>query len=363
MLGPVAAAELLVGVLLIYVAVSDVMLTVALPRSAREGRVSRYVWRLGWWAVTGVARRQPWAPLREALLGGYGPLSVFVVFGIWLLLLSAGFGFVITSLRGSGEPPDLGSVLYTGAAALLSPGYDTGPTLAAKVVGLLAIATALTVFALVITFLFSLFESFRERELEVVSLEATAGAPPSGVAFLVFHAKHGLQDEIGPAFDRWLRWAAAILDSHLAYPILAYFRSSHDNDSWVSSLAAIMDAAILIVTTIEDGPKGDAIKALWVGGHCIDDLSEYFQLKRPGGPGIDLADFREARGRLQRAGYRLLSEDESWEQFKKLRSEHAASLNALADYWASPPAEWVGEKVRRFQHPGGRTRRPSRSAT
>lgn len=351
MLRPVAAAEFAAGVLLIAVALGDVLLTVALPRSARQGRISRHIWRSGWWLVSGLARRQPSPKMREALLGAYGPLSVFFVFAVWILVLAAGYGFVLTAFRAQPRSPDLAAVLLSGSAALLTPGYDAGPSPLARTTGLLATATGLTVFALVITFLFSLFASFREREVEVVSLEATAGAPPSGVAFLVFHAHFGLRDEIAPAFDRWLRWAAVVLDSHLAYPILAYFRSSHDHDSWVSSLAAIMDAATLVVTTIEDGPTGAATKALWVGGHCIDDLAGYFGLRREGGPGIELEEFREARDRLKQAGYALKPEQESWEQFTKLRSQHAASVNALAEYWASPPAEWVGTGIRRFRHP------------
>jgi hypothetical protein len=214
---------------------------------------------------------------------------------------------------------------------------------------LFAAATGLTVFALVITFLFSLFESFRQRELEVVSLEASAGAPPSGVAFLEFHARAGLLDQIGPAFDRWQRWAAEILDSHLAYPLLAYFRSSHDNDSWISSLGAIMDAATLVLTTVEGGPEGSAKMARWVGGHCIDDLATYFGLERPPHVGVEPEEFRRARERLAAAGWRLRPEEQSWERFSELRSAHASAVDALAEYWASPPADWIGERLR-FRH-------------
>ncbi|HEX6547980.1 MAG TPA: hypothetical protein VF134_04490 [Candidatus Dormibacteraeota bacterium] len=350
-----------VGAVLVLTIVSDLLVTVALPRAARRGRLSRYVWRGGWTAVRAVADRVRSASLRESMLGAYGPLSVFLVLAVWIVLLIFGYGLIVYALRDqiSPRPADLPSALYLGGTALLTLSYanDAGTGLAAKVVGLLAASTGLVMIALVITFLFSLYAAFREREIEVITLEARAGAPPSGVAFLEFHAQYHLEHEIAPAFDRWQRWAAAVLDSHLAYPILAYFRSSHDHDSWISSLGAIMDAATLVLTTIEGGPVGAAKMALWVGGHCIDDLADYFGFRRSGDAGIDLADFRNARERLERAGYRLQPEAEAWEKFQRLRSEHAGSLNALAAYWATPPSEWIGETSTHFQHPGERPAR------
>ncbi len=349
------------GVLLVLVTVGDVLVSVALPRSVRKGRISRVVWQLAWTVVRRLSRSVRSPSTRESLLGAYGPLSVFGVLAVWLFLLIAGYGLVVYSLRYQIQPApaSLSSAFYLAGTALLTLGYanDAGTSVLAKAIGLIAAATGLTVFALVITFLFSLFASFREREIEVVTLEATAGAPPSGVAFLEFHALHGIQHEIAPAFDRWNRWAASVLDSHLAYPILAYFRSSHDHDSWISSLGAIMDAANLVLTTIEDGPSGAAKKAHWVGGHCIDDLADYFGLRRSDGPGIELAEFREARGRLEQAGYRLRPEADSWDRFQRLRSQHAASVNALAEYWLSPAAEWIGSSDSRFRHGADRAPR------
>ena len=103
-------------------------------------------------------------------------------------------------------------------------------------------------------------------------LEAGAGSPPSGVTLLETYAMAGILDDLPRVFEDWQAWAAEVLDSHLAYPVLAYFRSSHDNDSWISSLGAVMDAATLVLTTIEDGPKGWAKLSRAVGDHCLEDL-------------------------------------------------------------------------------------------
>jgi hypothetical protein len=105
-----------------------------------------------------------------------------------------------------------------------------------------------------------------------------------------------------------------------------------------------MDAATLVLTTIDDGPLGWAKLARAVGGHCIEDLVMYFRLPDERQIGVEIEEFREARARLERAGWRLRPEAESWVAFQRLRSEYAGRINALAGYWASPPAQWIGDR-------------------
>ena len=70
----------------------------------------------------------------------------------------------------------------------------------------------------------------------------------------------------------------------------------------------------------------------------------YFRLPDDGHVGVELDEFRQARARLERAGYRLRPEIESWERFQRYRSEYAGRINALASYWACPPAQWIGDR-------------------
>jgi hypothetical protein len=178
----------------------------------------------------------------------------------------------------------------------------------------------------------------------VVVLEAGAGAPPSGVTLLETYAVAGILDDLPLVFRDWQSWAAEVLDSHLAYPVLAYFRSSHDNDSWISSLGAVMDASTLVLTTIKGGPKGWAKLSRAVGGHCLEDLVAYFGLPTETELDVERAEFDEARRRLERAGFTLEDADRSWANFARLRMEYAGRVNALARYWATPPAQWIGDR-------------------
>src|SRR4029078_8126435 len=102
----------------------------------------------------------------------------------------------------------------------------------ARLIVTVAAISGLGTVALVVTFLFSLYGSYQRREIEVVALQAAAGAPPSAVALLETYAQLGLVGRLPDLFQGWERWAAEVLDSHVAFPLLRYLRSSHDHMSW-----------------------------------------------------------------------------------------------------------------------------------
>jgi len=362
------ALEGLAGALVVLVVLRDVFQSVVTPRPVSgRWRLSRFVplglWRPWRWA----ALQLPSVRAREGMLGSFGPLAVLLALGTWVALLVVGYGLLMDAMRDQvrPRPPGFGSSLYFAATSMLTIGFgDFVPTAAAtRLVAVVAGATGLGVFAVVITFLFSLFAAFQRREVSVVTLEAAASAPPSGVTLLETHALAHLLGDLPRVFERWQIWAAEVLDSHLAYPVLAYFRSSHDNDSWISSLGAVMDAATLALTTIDVQATPGASDALYgwaklaraVGGHCIEDLVLFFDLDGDHYVGVELEEYRQARERLQRAGYVLKPEADGWEAFQRLRSEYAGRVNALARHWASPPAQWIGDRSPlrvRSQHDG-----------
>jgi hypothetical protein len=355
--------EALVGFLTVIGVLLDVFQSIVTPRPASgRFRASRYLVRGLWASVRWMAFRIGSVGRRESLLGSFGPFSVLAMLAMWVVLLLFGYGLVLDSLKDQirPEPRGFGTSLYFAATSMLTIGFGdyvaTGPP--ARFVSVLAGATGLGMFALVITFLYSLTIAFQRREAVVVTMEAGAGAPPSGVTLLETYALAGITEDLGRAFERWQEWAAEMLDAQLAYPSLAYFRSSHDNDSWIGSLGAMMDAATLVLTTVEEssdgaragdarlprGVKGWAKLARSVGGHCIEDMVLYFQLADGRDVLVELEEYRAARARLELAGYRLKPEAEAWEAFRRQRAEYAIRISSLANFWASPPAQWIGDR-------------------
>jgi len=333
------------GALLALLVAWDLFQTVVVPRpSPGRFRISRYVVRDSWRLVKAIGRRGP-VRLRDTLFGLFGPGAAIMLLGIWLTVLSFGFGLMLFALREGLQPvpPDLGTAVYMAAASILTIGYgDIVPTvLATRVLVALAAMGGLGAVALVVTFLFSLYGSYQRRELRVVTLEAAAGAPPSAVGLFESYARLGVLDRFPPLFRAWEEWSAEVLDSHVAYPILGFFRSSHDGLSWISALGTVLDAASLVVTTIEGLPRGDAELARRVGSHLVEDLSNLGF-----GEGqvawLQRADFDAACERLEAAGYRLAPRDRAWAAFETARLAYAPRLEAMANYWGVPATSWLG---------------------
>jgi Ion channel len=344
--------EGVVGAFLVAIMLIDIFLSIVVPRRApnlgRLLRVSGHIVPNLWRAWRMVGLRIGTSERREAWLGSFASLAIVVLLVVWVAALTVGYGLIFDALKAQikPEPENLGTSVYFAGVAMLTLGFGDfvavgGP---ARLISLIAAANGLGLFALVITLLFTLYGSFQRRERAVVLLEAGAGAPPSGVTLLETYALGGMLDDLPRVFLDWQSWAAEVLDSHLAYPILAYFRSSHDNDSWISSLGAVMDAATLCLTTIDGGPKGVAKLARAVGNHCLEDLCYSFRLDVVDDVGVERAEFDEACGRLRRAGYVLRDADLAWADFARLRREHAGRVNALAGHWATPPAQWIGDR-------------------
>jgi hypothetical protein len=359
----VDVVELILGLALLAAILFDIFLTVVVPRRApatgRLLRLSRYVVYKLWVVWRWIGLRMGSAERREAFLGSFGALAIIVLLAAWLAGLVLGYGLLLDAQRDQIKPPpdSLGSSMYFAGTSLLTLGFGDFVAVGgwARLVSLAAAATGLGLIAAVLTLLFTLYGSFQRREVAVVVLEAGAGAPPSGVTLLETYALAGIRDDLPRVFETWQAWAAEVLDSHLAYPVLEYFRSSHDNDSWISSLGAVMDAATLVLTTIEDGPKGWAKLSRAVGNHCLEDLVLNLRLREEVEVGLEREEFEEACRRLERAGFRLHDVDEAWVRFSRLRMEYAGRVNALARHFASPPAQWIGDRSP-LRHPYMHTR-------
>lgn len=337
------------GVLVLVVVAADVFETIVVPRpSPGPHRLSRYLVKSTWriWRWVGARTRSGLA--RDGFYGLYAPGAAILLLSAWLALLVLGFGLLFFALRAdlAPAPTDLGTSLYFAGTSILTLGFGdvVAEGLLARSVSIVAAASGLGVVALVITFLFSLNASYQRREALVVTLSTRAKAPPSAVVLLETYAKLGMVTELPALFVAWETWAAEVLDSHVAYPLLGYFRSSHDNTSWLSALGAVLDACALVLTTIEGIPRGQAELTKRGGAHLVEDISNIIGLQGDGSL-VGQAEFDEAYERLRQVGYQLGDADESWHRFERGRATYAGRLDALAAFWATPATAWIGDRT------------------
>ena len=350
---PLAWLELTAGIGLVALACWDMFHTVILPRaSATRITVARRLTRLFWplWRrrALGLSR----STSREQALGSFGPLGVVIALAVWISLLITGFGLAFHALADQIRPqPDFAAAMYLAGASVLTIGFgDVTPDgVTSRVLAVFAAGLGLGTMALGVTYLFALYGSFQRRETLVVRLEARAGAPPSGVALLEDYATHDEAGALAAFLLEWEVWAAEVLDSHVAYPILAFFRSSHDNVSWVSALGAVLDASSLLLTTVIDGPRGEAEHVNEIGNHCVEDIANLFRFANGSEPGVEHDEFVDAHARLVSAGWTCRPVEDAWTDFRAKRGTYAARLNVMALFWLTPPAPWIGDRSSRHR--------------
>ncbi|OLC00099.1 MAG: hypothetical protein AUI15_07800 [Actinobacteria bacterium 13_2_20CM_2_66_6] len=351
--------EVASGTLLVLLTIYDVFKSVVLPRPA----INKFVfvrqlflasWRLWKWISE---RLNP--VRREGWLATFGPVLAIIMFAVWALLFIIGYGLMIDGLREEMRPVpgDFWESIYFSAGTLVPLSYgDFVPEgVLARLATVAESATGVGVAALAITLLFSLYESFQRREELVVTLDALAGAPPSGLQMLETAAELDLRPKLASTFDEWRDWMAAVLESHLAYPILFYFRSSHDNEAWLNSFGAVMDAATLVISTIDGEAEGSARLTLTIGKHLVEDMSWFFGFTQSQDVGVDPSEFDEAYDRLKKSGYRCRPRDAAWEDFSRIRARYASALNQSAKRFAIIPAQWIGDRSY-IPHQSGRGR-------
>lgn len=345
----VEALEIIVGIAIVGYILNDIFQSVVVPRpTPARYRPTRWIVRPSWRAWRALGLRMSSSDSRERFLGTFAPMVVIVLLVFWLSGLVLGYGFVFYGLRSFIHPlmHDFATALYFAGTSVLTIGYGdfVATSGLSRLLALVAGGTGLGTVALAISFLFSLYASFQRREILVVTLDARAGAPPSGVNLLETMGKYDLRDDLPRLFGDWEKWGAEVLDSHLAYPVLAYFRSSHDNESWVSALGAVLDASTLLLTTAVDGPRGPAKMMFAMGTHLVEDLGRFFRIPGDHDVGVERYEFDQAREQLSKAGWRLVGPEESWLAFSRLRVQYASQLNSMAKWFAAPPTQWIGDR-------------------
>ena len=341
---------LLLGLTLIGTILWDTFETIILPRRVtRWFRLTRFFYRTTWKPSAFFSRTIRNPRLREKVLSLFGPLSLFVLLGIWACVLIIGYALVFwgshARVVAAGEPVTFWTYLYLSGVTFFTLGYgDVVPALPfGRFLSVVETANGFGLFAVVISYLPVLYQSFSKRETSISLLDARAGSPSSAVELLRRHCSGQNLDELRLLLVEWERWSAELLESHLSYPVLCYFRSQHDNQSWLRALTTLLDTCALVMVGLKDGPAWQARMTFAITRHAVVDIAQVLK-RKPSKVDVwsdRLSDSDLARVRmiLSENGIELASGNEK--RLRELREMYEPYVFALSELLLMPLPPWI----------------------
>jgi len=274
-----AVFAIIIGIAFIAIVLWDAFETVVLPRRVtRRIRLTRIFYRYTWRFWSALCHSMFSGKHLENYLAFYGPLSLLFLLAIWASILVIGFGFLYwapgDAIRAVQGDIDFTKCLYFSGASFFTLGSsDIVPrTLFARALTVIEAGMGFGFLAVVISYLPALNQSFSRRERIISLLDARAGSPPTAAEIL----KRNTSDTGEPLRQllyEWERWSAELLEGHLSYPVLAYFRSQHDNQSWLAALTAILDVSAFSMASMEGECQRQARLTFAIARHTLVDLA------------------------------------------------------------------------------------------
>ncbi len=338
----------------------DAFQTIILPRRPTGRFQITHIFFAATWAPwVLMAERARNRKVREQIYSVYGPLSLLLLLLLWALLLICGFALFYFSMRSPfGDAMMLhtgsawaqfGTDLYVSGTTLFTLGLgDVVPhTRSARAVIIFESGVGLGFVALVIGYLPVLYQAFSRREVSVALLDSRAGSPPTAAELFRRHAFEGGQEALTVLLAEWERWAAEILESHISYPILCYYRSQHDNQSWLSALVSILDTCSLLISVIEGTSSRQAQLTFVMARHALIDLGQVFHVKdRKRWSQVEVdrlssKDFYHLCDALGDHHLRLCGDPAAARRLNSIRALYEPQAFSLSEHLRMPLPAWV----------------------
>jgi hypothetical protein len=339
-----AISGLFLLVFILWDAFENVILPRHVVRTFRSARMLSYFVWLFWVAC---ARRIASPKRREEFLSYFGPLTLLLILGVWAVGLIASFALILWSsgstALASGEISSLRSDLYLSGTTFFTLGLgDVTPT--GTLTRFITVAEAGTGFgflAIVIAYLPTLYTAFSQREVNISMLDARAGSPPTAGELLRRHGRGRIQDGLGDYLHDWEAWSAQLMETHLSYPILCFFRSQHHNQSWLAAFTSILDVCALLIAYGEGETKWRAQLTFAIARHAIADLCEILRVHpTPCHPErLAGADLPQARALLLDCGVGQCAESGD-AKLRELQAMYEPYLNGLSQLLCMPLPSW-----------------------
>jgi hypothetical protein len=332
------------GFILVLIVMWDAFETIISPRRITSRfRFARFFYRVTWWSRSDVAQRIKDEKRRETYLSMFGPLSLLVLLSVWAIGLVVGFAMLHWGLKLRMNVPNelapFSTYLYMSGTTFFTLGLgDVTPLGLGRAVVAVEAGLGFGFLAANISYLPMLYQAYSRREVSILLLDERAGSPPSAGELLRRHRQD--MPRLEQLLYEWERWSAEVLESHLSYPCLAYFRSQHTNQSWLAALTTILDACALVMAGVDGGPTRQAKLTFAMTRHATIDLAQLF-ISSPRPMAVDRlprSDFTALQNMLAEEGVTL--EVSTEQKLRDLRQMYEPYVEALSEYFSMPLPPW-----------------------
>jgi hypothetical protein len=337
------------GILLLAVILWDGFETIILPRRVtRRVRLARLFYRYTWIPWSAVARWMKPGKRREAFLSIYGPLSLLLLFALWAAGLIFSFALLHWAAgpaQGSfGEAATFWTDLYMSGTTFFTLGLgDVTPhTPITRFITVVESGTGLGFLAIVISYLPVLYGAFSRREVNISLLDARAGSPPTAAELIRRHVCGQNLEALGQFLHDWEAWSGELMESHLSFPVLCYFRSQHDNQSWLAALTAILDACALLISYAEGTLQWQSQLTFAISRHALVDLAQVMHVppKQPASKRLSDEDLDQLHGLLASMGVPMCSAAGAGRKLEELRRMYEPYINGFSERLLMPYPAW-----------------------
>jgi len=344
---------LIAGILCLFAVLLDAFQTIILPRRATgRFRLTRLFYLATWQPWAFVAKRLRNAGRREAAFSFYGPMSLILLLVVWAGVMVLGFGLIFYALGSpfldGTERPGFRSDLYVSGTTIFTLGLgDVTPhSAAARELLILEAGTGLGFLAVVMGYFPVLYTAFSRREVSISLLDARAGSPPTAAELMRRHSYNGGEGALGVLLVEWERWSAELLESHISYPLLCYFRSQHNNQSWISALTSVLDTSALLIAGVQGHEARQAQLTFAMARHAMVDLAQIFRLT----PVTTAPDrlpperYEQLYSLLCQSGVSVCRDGHSYQRLREMRALYEGYAEALGDYLCMQLPPWIADR-------------------
>jgi hypothetical protein len=343
------------GAAVVFATVGSAVRTVILPRGV-PAKLGRFVFvSVRMLFRVRIGRRATYERL-DRIMAGYAPIALLALLVTWVSLVMAGFTAMFWGLGGR----SIRAAFSLSGSSVFTLGFRQPDDLPATVLVFTEAGLGLVLLAMLITYLPSIYSAFSRREAAVTSLEVRAGSPPSGVEMLerfsVLGRLEALTDEV---WTRWEAWYVELEETHTSFPALVFFRSPQPDHSWITAAGAVLDAASLMVSTVDFERPVQAELCIRAGYLALRRVADFFGIPydpnpKQGDPiAVSRQEYDQVYARLAQAGLPLKPDvDQAWIDFSGWRVNYDTVLIALAGLTAAPPAPWSSDRgIRDYRPP------------